>query len=109
MSFPISVHSWAPPGNSKILFLDASTGEFRIVFKGSRLICILVLQILDVYVVSAGLQEWRQVLCQALACEELSACRKSIRRVLLLVCGGHSAYRDAKATYTLLTAIRVRA
>ena len=53
--------------------------------------------------VAAGSQkeEWREVLCKALAREELSTCRKSIRRVLLQVCGGHSAYRDAKATYTL--------
>lgn len=39
--------------------------------------------------------------------EELAACRKSIRRVLLQICGGHSAYRDAKATYSLQTALQV--
>ena len=44
----------------------------------------------------------------AVACDELSACRKSIRRVLLQVCGGHSAYRDAKATHSLQTALKVK-
>jgi len=45
---------------------------------------------------------WKELLGQAQQCEQLSKGRKSMRKLMLQLYGGHSAYHDAKA-HTRLT------
>ena len=45
---------------------------------------------------------WKELLGKAQQCEQLSKGRKSMRKLMLQLYGGHSAYHDAKA-HTRLT------
>uniref|UniRef100_A0A061SCK3 E3 ubiquitin-protein ligase UBR4 n=1 Tax=Tetraselmis sp. GSL018 TaxID=582737 RepID=A0A061SCK3_9CHLO len=44
---------------------------------------------------------WRRCLCVALVAPTLAHQRKHTRRVLLVLCGGHSSYRDTRSGYLL--------
>ncbi len=52
---------------------------------------------------------WKEVLSEAQRCEQLGKGRKSLRKLMLLLYGGHSAYHDAKAHTRLAQAHKVRA
>ncbi|KAK9837553.1 hypothetical protein WJX74_000015 [Apatococcus lobatus] len=85
------------------LFLDVEAAQARAVI---TVACAISSHAGSAMTEGSAKGAWRQVLCKALVVEELAACRKSIRRVLLHICGGHSAYRDAKATYSLQAALQ---
>ncbi|KAK9863771.1 hypothetical protein WJX84_004776 [Apatococcus fuscideae] len=86
------------------LFLDVEAAQARAVI---TVACAISSHAGSAMTEGSAKGAWRQVLCKALVVEELAACRKSIRRVLLHICGGHSAYRDAKATYSLQAALQL--
>lgn len=47
-------------------------------------------------------EEWKEVLSGAQQCDQLARRRQPVRKLMLHIYGGHTAYHDAKA-YTRLT------
>ena len=54
-----------------------------------------------------GVAAWKAGLSEALQCEQLSKSRVSMRKLMLQLYGGHSAYHDAKAHTRLYHAHKV--
>ena len=54
-------------------------------------------------------EDWKQALCAAMSDGLLSGSGKKLaRRALRALCGGHSAYRDAKVSSRLHLQLQVR-
>ena len=51
--------------------------------------------------------EWKDVLSDAQQCDQLGKGRKPLRKLMLQLYGGHSAYHDAKANTRLTQAYKV--
>ena len=49
----------------------------------------------------ATMAAWRQTLCAALVAPRLAGQKKHTRRLLLVLCGGHSGYRDTRSGFLL--------
>ena len=52
-------------------------------------------------------EEWQEVLSGAQQCDQLARRRKPVRKLMLHIYGGHTAYHDAKAHTRLTLAYKV--
>ena len=52
-------------------------------------------------------EEWKEALSETQQCDQLAKRRKPVRKLMLHLYGGHTAYHDAKALTRLTLAYKV--